>query len=110
MKYLAYNFLESSGLLKTAEKTGHTEATVFADDPLRAVNVIVYSVLSLTGIAFLILMFYGGYLWMAAQGNDEQVGKAKKIITGAVIGLAITLASFAFATFILNAFGEEGLK
>lgn len=42
---------------------------------------------------FLILVIYGGWLWMTARGNEEQVNKSKKIIIGAVIGIAIIVAA-----------------
>ena len=55
---------------------------------------------------FLILMIYGGWLWMSARGNEDQVGKAKKIILGAVIGLAIIIAGRIIAELALLALGK----
>lgn len=57
--------------------------------------------LTLVGLIFLILMIYGGYLWMTAQGEEEKVGKAHKIITAAVIGLVVVLSAYAITYFIL---------
>jgi hypothetical protein len=37
---------------------------------------------------------------MTAGGNQEQVGKAKKLITSAVVGLVIVFASYALTSFI----------
>lgn len=44
-------------------------------------------------VFFTILSIFAGYLWMTAQGNEEQVARAKKVLIGAVIGLSLVLAS-----------------
>jgi hypothetical protein len=59
--------------------------------------------LGLLGMVILVLIIYGGFLWMTAAGNDDQVTKAKKIMTNAVIGLVIVMASYAIANFVFNA-------
>jgi hypothetical protein len=64
------------------------------------VGSIIRIVLSLIGTIFLILMIYAGILWMTARGNDEQIGTSKKIITAAIIGLAITLSAYAITYFV----------
>lgn len=46
------------------------------------------------GAASFVMLFYGGYLYVASFGNEEQTGKAKKIIIGAVVGIVIALAAF----------------
>ncbi len=46
-------------------------------------------------------MMYGGYLYVTAIGNEEQTGKAKKVFTGAIIGILIALGSYALVnTFV----------
>lgn len=64
---------------------------------------IINFVLSLIGIIFLILVIYAGFLWMTAGGNDDQVGKAKKLIINSIIGIVIIVAAYAFTNFILEA-------
>jgi hypothetical protein len=61
---------------------------------------IIGTVLSFLGVIFLLLTITGGIMWMTAGGNTEQVGKAKKLITSAVIGLVIVFASYALTSFI----------
>lgn len=61
---------------------------------------VIYALMSLLGIIFLALMIYGGYNWMTARGNDQQVEKAKNIITRAIIGLIIVVGSYAIWSFI----------
>lgn len=49
-----------------------------------------------------VLMIYAGWLWMTAQGKEEQVMKAKKIMLGAVIGLAIIISARLIAELAFN--------
>ncbi|MFH1564879.1 MAG: hypothetical protein ABIC82_03455 [bacterium] len=53
------------------------------------VGSIIGSVLSFLGVIFLVLIIYGGYMYMTAMGSEEKVNKAKKIIVDASIGLVI---------------------
>jgi hypothetical protein len=39
---------------------------------------------------------------MTAAGNEEQVAKAKSIITATVIGLFITMSAYAITSFVGN--------
>lgn len=61
--------------------------------------------LGFVGIIMVVLIIYAGFLWMTAGGNDEQVGKAKKIIINAVIGLAIILSAYSIVWFIMRLLG-----
>lgn len=63
---------------------------------------IIGAAFSLLGIIFLLLLLYGGFLWMTSRGNDEIVKKAKDLITSAVIGLIIVIAGYAISTFVIS--------
>lgn len=65
---------------------------------------IINTALQLVGIIFLGLMVYAGYLWMTAQGAEDQVEKAKKIITSAIIGLILTMSAYAITALITTKF------
>lgn len=58
--------------------------------------------LGLVGIVVLGLVLYGGFLWMTAGGNEEQIATAKKVLLNATIGLAIILSAFAIVSFIIK--------
>lgn len=66
--------------------------------------------LSLIGVIFLVLMIYGGYLWMTDRGNEEQVKKAKDLIVSALIGLVIVIGAYAISIFIVSKLGGTTLK
>lgn len=59
--------------------------------------------LGLLGLIMVILILYGGYLWMTARGNEQQVEDAKHTIRSAIIGAIIIISSYALTSFILNA-------
>jgi hypothetical protein len=64
---------------------------------------IINAALGIIGIVMVVIIIFAGYKWMMAQGNSQQVDEAKKMITNAVIGLIILMASYAIATFVINA-------
>lgn len=59
-------------------------------------------VLSFLGLAAVLVIIYGGILYVTAHGNDEQTGKAKKSITYAIVGIFVVLISFALVNTILK--------
>jgi len=77
-------------------------ATVDEGSIGETVAVIIKAFLSFLGIIFVILIIYGGYLWMTARGNEEQVNKAKDTLQKAIIGLIIILAAYSITYTIFN--------
>ena len=45
------------------------------------------------GLVAILMIMYGGILYMVSEGEDDKIAKAKKTIFWAVIGLAIALAA-----------------
>jgi len=64
------------------------------------VGKIVGAALSFIGVLFFILMVYGGFLWMTAAGNEQQVEKAQNLIIAAVIGLIVVMSAYAITAYI----------
>jgi len=62
-------------------------------------------VLGLVGSLALIMFIYGGFMFLISGGSSESVGKAKKILIAAVIGLVIVFASFLIIKFVLGTMG-----
>lgn len=88
----------SGGAGSTADKAGFGESKPLPE----FVGGIIQGLISLAGIALVVLVFYGGFLWMSAQGSDEKIKKAKGIITSAVIGLVIIFAASAITTQVVR--------
>jgi len=85
---LGTNCLSTSGLTQS--------------DPRIIVARVINVSLGLLGTIATVLIVYAGFLWMTAGGNDEQAGKARKIIFASVIGLVIILSAFAISRFALG--------
>lgn len=72
--------------------------------PQRVISLIINTVLSLLGVLFVILVIYGGILWMIAGGNEESIKKAQNVIKRAVIGLVIVLLAYVISIFVISIF------
>jgi len=63
-------------------------------------------ILAFLGVVAVVIILYAGFMWMTAGGNDEKVGKAKKILIAGVIGMVIILLAYAIATFVIERLNE----
>ncbi len=66
-------------------------------------NTILSYFLGFLGFVCVIMVIYGGILYVTSAGNDENVGKAKKILLYAAIGIVIIMVSYALVNTILGA-------
>jgi hypothetical protein len=66
---------------------------------------IINVIMGLLGVVAVLVILYGGFMWMTAAGNEEKVGKAKKLIIAGIIGLVVIFAAFAIATFVISNLG-----
>lgn len=66
--------------------------------------------LDMIGVVFLVLIVYGGYLWMIARGDEGKVEKAKETLINSSIGLIITIAAYGITFFIVNQITASALK
>ncbi|MDD5071283.1 MAG: hypothetical protein PHQ42_00940 [Patescibacteria group bacterium] len=97
-------------LLEEAGKAAKYNVTDVKEGKITTASIaggIIKIFLSFLGIIFTVLMIYGGYLWMMARGNQEQVTKAKELIINAVIGLVIVVAAYAITYFALYMLARE---
>ncbi len=88
-------------LKNTAEKGGLIEK---GSDPSLAIFIgnMIRVVLGFLGVIFFILIIFGGFTWMTAAGNEEQVGKGKKIVINATIGLVIIVLAYVITAYVLD--------
>lgn len=66
------------------------------------VGTLIKTALGFLGIVFLILIIYGGFIWMMARGEEKEVKKAQDLIKAAIIGVAIVLSSYIITDFVLT--------
>ena len=70
-----------------------------ADLKKTVLNIVQYALGLMTLIA-VILIIYAGFIWLTAAGNEDNVEKAKRIISAAVVGLIIILLAWAVVIFV----------
>lgn len=87
------------GLKETACKAGLPCGNVSAPEIATA---IVNIVVSIVGVLAVIMLVYGGAMWLTSAGNEEKIKKARGLILNAVIGLAIILMAFTISSFVLR--------
>lgn len=62
-------------------------------------------ILGIVGSLTLLMLVYGGFVFLTSAGSNEKVGEAKKIITAAVIGLIIVFSSAMIIRFVSTSLG-----
>ncbi len=92
------------GLDDTAAKLNYTVQGSHATIPGLIATIISLG-LSLLVIAFFGLTLYSGVRWMTARGNEEFVEKAKNNLQTSIIGLAVVVAAYGIARFVLKLLG-----
>ena len=91
----------SGGLDSSAYAAGYSVGAAAA--PLQQViGGLISAALGLLGVILLAYILYGGFLWMTAGGETKKVDEARNIIKNAIIGLAIIVAAYAIASFVLT--------
>lgn len=71
-------------------------------DLIGVVGQIIYTILGFLGIAFVILVLYGGAIRMFAKGDSKAIEKSTGIITSAAIGVAIIMAAYIITAFVFS--------
>ncbi len=69
---------------------------------LKVIAVVVKDALFLAGFIAVGFVMYGGFLMVTSSGNPGNVEKAKKTISGSIIGLVISILAYAIATTVLS--------
>lgn len=65
------------------------------------VNVSVF-ILGISGTILLLVIFYGGFMWITAHGNANMIESGKKALTAGIIGLVIIFGSYAAITLLIS--------
>lgn len=91
---------DAVGNLRQSGKRAGTSETDIAAVTGSFIN----TALSFVGIIFMALVVYAGYLWMTARGEEDQVGKARKILISALVGIVIVLGAYAITAIVTTRF------
>lgn len=60
-------------------------------------------VISFLGVLSVLMLVYAAFLYALSGGNEEQTGKAKKILLTTVVGMLVIFGSFALVSTIISA-------
>jgi len=99
----------ASSLQDLGKSSGYQTSSVDQYSVSRIAGTAVNIFLSILGIIFIVLMLYGGYLWMMARGSEENVTKSKELIQAAIIGLVIITAAYAISFFVFSRITSQTL-
>jgi type IV secretory pathway VirB2 component (pilin) len=72
-----------------------------------SINSIIQIILSFLGILAVIIILWGGFIWMTAAGDDTKVGKAKSLIISGIVGIVIILSAYIIANFVITQVGGQ---
>jgi len=93
----------NTGLEKTANAAGLPKTESIAT----IIGQVIYAILGFLGVVFIVLLIYGGFLRMTAQGDPNKIKQSMGIITSAVVGVIIILASYTITAFVLSSIGAS---
>ncbi len=99
------SFTEFSGTLSAPEASQYAPGLAQNTDLRQYIKNVVNFGLGFLGIIAVVVVIYGGFLYVTAAGKEEQAGKGKKALTYAIIGILIILSSFALVNTVLLAGG-----
>lgn len=63
--------------------------------------------LTFLGLLAVVMVIYGGFLYVSSAGEEENVTKAKKILMYAVIGIVLIVVSFALVNTLLGVASQQ---
>lgn len=88
-------------LTNVAKLGGYQTDQTKASSPI-IIGTIIGAFLGFMGIAFIVIMIIAGFAWMRAQGNEEEIKKAKASIREALIGLVVAMSAYSIWNFIFK--------
>lgn len=95
--------LTTADALKSVDKFSETVGIMKAkQDPRVLIGKIISVAVGVVGSLALVIVIYGGIMWMIAAGNETQMANAKKTIMWGVFGLLIVLLSYVIVRAILT--------
>jgi len=66
--------------------------------------------LGVMGSAALLMLVYGGVMFIVSSGNQDKVNKAKNILIAAILGIVIILTAWSIVNLILLALTQGGVS
>ncbi len=70
--------------------------------PGQVIGQVIKVILGFVGTIVFIIFLYGGFMWLTARGNDDQVKTAKSYLTNGVIGTVIVILAYSLTYFLTD--------
>ena len=97
---------ETKTLFNLFEPGGYTEIVA----PGTLVYNIIAIVLGFLGVLCVVMMMYGGFLWITAGGEEDKAKKGTTILFQAAVGAVIVFAAYTVTYFVLVQLGSAVIK
>ncbi len=72
------------------------------ENPIKTATNLINSAMTFLGLIAVVIILVGGFKWMTAMGNEENIKKAKELMTAGIIGLVIILAAWGIARYVVT--------
>ncbi|MFA5107829.1 MAG: Ig-like domain-containing protein, partial [Patescibacteria group bacterium] len=106
---LGYEILAPSNALALSISNQFAQQMGYSTIPLdQQIVTIIQWALGFLALIAVIMIIYGGILWLTAAGNADRVERAKKVIMAAIIGIVILLLAWAIVWFVIQGVTEGG--
>lgn len=86
----------------TGEETSVGDIGKTGQELPQKVGAIMKVLIGVLGVVLTAYIVLGGYYWLTAGGDTEQVKKAKQHITNGIIGLIICVLAYAITSFVIS--------
>jgi len=73
-----------------------------ASAPQKIIAYVIFVILGTVGMVFFVLIVYGSYNLVTAQGDEEKVKKALSTVRPAIVGFIIILMAYGITMFIAS--------
>jgi len=96
--------VEASNTTSNSTTTYQTNLNnpIAAKDLGGVIKTITTAFMSAIGAFAVAAIVYGGVIYISSAGNDENVKKAKSIVTYAVMGLGLALLAYVIVDFVIK--------
>lgn len=94
----------ATALIQSSDQIGAVKSLTGGEGDLKTlIATILNFFLGFLGFVMVVMFIYAGVLYVTSAGNEENVGKAKKILLYVVIGLLLIAISYAAVNTLLGA-------
>ncbi len=69
------------------------------------IGFLIQAALGISGSLALLMIVYGGFLWLTAGGKTDRIEKGKQTLLWSIIGLAVIFGANILANFVISTLG-----